>query len=68
MTLPEYTDSQVMRFLETLHEMKCSLNDSVNTTRPKKYMAAAIADGWPFESELGKLICEAEVAYHRAVE
>ena len=63
-TLPDCMDSQVHRFLETLKEMKSSLETPDAAWVSQKYMGMAIADGWPFESELGKLICEAEDAYH----
>ena len=62
--LPTYLDSQVERFLETLRLMKASLQSSTESNEPTQYMSRAIADGWPFESELGKLICEAEEAFH----
>lgn len=63
-SLPNYMDSQVERFLETLKQMKASLESPDADWVSQKYMCMAIADGWPFESELGKLICEAEEEYH----
>lgn len=63
-TLPDYMDPQVERFLETLKEMKASLENPDANWVSQKYMGMAIADGWPIESELGKLICEAEDGYH----
>jgi hypothetical protein len=43
--------------------MEASLNSQPFKAQPSKVMTTAIADGWPFESELGKLICVAESAY-----
>ena len=63
-SLPNYMDSQVERFSETLKQMKYSLERPDADWVSQKYMCMAIADGWPFESELGKLICEAEDKYH----
>lgn len=63
-SLPDYMDSQVRRFQETLQEMKASLESPHEKRVSQKYMGMAIADGWPFESELGKLVCEAEDLYH----
>jgi|688.fasta_scaffold2612717_2 hypothetical protein len=62
-SLPTYLDSQVARFLDKLKEMEASLNSQPFKAQPSKVMTTAIADGWPFESELGKLICVAESAY-----
>ena len=66
-TLPDYVDAQVHRFISTLRMMKSSLADPTSCEVPSRYMAMAIADGWPFESRLGKLICEAEEYYHARV-
>ena len=63
-TLPEYMDPQVERFADTLKEMKESLESPNGNWVSERYMGIAIADGWPFESELGRLICEAEDGYH----
>ena len=63
--LPAYLDPQVERFLKTLLQMKARLENPTEATKvPDKYMGHAIADGWPFDSELGRLICEAENAFH----
>lgn len=62
--LPPYLDPQVERFLETLRLMKAILQSSTEASEPSQYMSRAIADGWPFESEMGRLICEAETAFH----
>ena len=63
-SLPNYMDSQVRNFQETLWKMKASLELPEENRVSGRYMAFAIADGWPFVSELGKLICEAEQLYH----
>lgn len=63
-SIPDYMDPQVRRFHETLREMKTSLECPHEERVSQKYMAFAIADGWPFDSELGKLVCEAEELYH----
>lgn len=66
-SLPEYMNPQVERFLQTLLQMRSALADPVNAEVPKKYMGMAVADGWPYESELGKLVCEAEEAFHAQI-
>ena len=63
-SLPAFLDPQVERFLEILRKMKNSLENQDCERVFQKQMGFAIADGWPFESELGRLICEAEVLYH----
>ena len=63
-TLSDYTDSQVERFAETLEEMKASLVNPNGNWVSEEYMAYGVVDGWPAESELGKLICKAANAYH----
>jgi hypothetical protein len=62
-SLPAFLDAQVVRFLDHLREMQTYLESSANKPPPSKAMAFAIADGWPIESELGKMICAAERAY-----
>jgi len=62
-TLPDYLDPQVQRFLETLKEMKASLEGPDGNWVSERYMCRAITDGWPFESQLSELVCEAECRY-----
>ena len=63
-SLPDYVDSQVARFAETLKEMKASLDNPHGNWVSEEYMAYGVVDGWPTESQLGRLICEAAHAYH----
>lgn len=65
--LPTYLEPQIERFLETLRQMKASMQNPTELCAIDKYMGHAIADGWPYESVLGKLICEAEDAYHSEI-
>ena len=65
--LPNYMDPQVERFLGTLRQLKEAAQNPANSDPPNKYMGMAIVDGWPYESELGKLVCEAEGAFHSYV-
>ncbi len=62
--IPDHLDSQVQTMQQTLREMKFSLEDADGKHVQEKGMAHAIADGWPYDSELGQLICEAERLYH----
>lgn len=62
-SLADYLDPQVERFLQTLLQMRAAMDDP-SADAPTKYMGMAIADGWPYESELGRLVCEAEDAFH----
>ncbi len=66
-SLPDYMNPQVKRFLQTLLQMRSALADPLNAEIPNRYMGMAVADGWPYESELGKLVCEAEEAFHAQV-
>jgi hypothetical protein len=59
-------DSQVRLFHRLLTEMENELHSGTAAMR-NDGMAHAIADCWPFESELGQLIIEAEYAFQRAV-
>lgn len=65
--VPNYMDPQVERFLQTLHQMRNTLTNPSASEAPRKYMGMAVADGWSYESELGKLVCEAEDAFHSQV-
>lgn len=65
--LPTYMDPQVERFLGTLRQMKEAIQTPASFDTPEKYMGFAIADGWPYQSELGKLVCEAEEVFHSEV-
>jgi hypothetical protein len=61
--LPDNLDAQVTRFLDYLREMHASLESPAIKLQPRTAMTYAIADGWPFGSELAKMICAAESAY-----
>ena len=65
-SVPRYLDPQVERFREVLLEMHNSLESAEAKPVLPKHMGISIADGWSFDSELGKLICEAERLYHSA--
>lgn len=65
--LPDYMNPQVERFLNTLRQMLAAIANPANAKVPSKYMGMAVADGWPYESELGRLVCEAEVAFYSEV-
>ncbi len=62
-TLPDYTDAQVERFVEMLREMKASLEKLNGNWVSEEYLTYGVVDGWPAESELGRLICKAAQAY-----
>jgi hypothetical protein len=63
-SLSSNLDSQIRRFAATLREMKALLESDNPKDKLDKYMARAIADSWPFDSNLGKLICKAEQLFH----
>ena len=65
--LPDYMNPQVERFLDTLRQMRSAIDNPANAKVPSKYIGMTVADGWPYESELGKLVCEAEFAFHAQV-
>ena len=58
-------DNQVSRFLDELRRMEAALegrdHDPINLG-----MSRAVADSWPYDSELGELIARAEVQYTNA--
>ena len=62
-TLPSHLDSQITRFLQTLKEMKKSIQEDDDYIAFRPHMCRAVSDSWPYESRLGQLICEAEHAF-----
>jgi hypothetical protein len=66
--LPEYLDTHVTRFANTLTQMRDSLQREDAERVTDRYMCHVVADAWPFDSELGKMVCDAEAAYFQQTE
>lgn len=52
-------DEQIKRFIDNLLKMEDSLKNN-DTEQVTIGMSRVIADQWPFNSEIGNLICKAE--------
>ena len=63
-SLEQYLDDQIRRFRDNLEEMYNDIEAGTVLKRPAT-MGHAIVDGWPYESELGRLIVSAEDKYNQ---